>query len=82
MPRPVFADPKTDFAFKRIFGSEEHKGVLIAFLDAMLELDESHRIVAVELLSAEQRPAVDALKLSIVACGKPSRRCAIPSASS
>jgi len=23
--RPVFADPKTDFVFKRIFGSEVHK---------------------------------------------------------
>jgi len=66
MPRPVFADPKTDFAFKRIFGSEAHKGVLIAFLNAMLELDRPHRITAVELLSAEQRPVVEALELSIV----------------
>jgi hypothetical protein len=32
MPRPTFADPKTDFAFKRIFGSEEHKDVLVAAL--------------------------------------------------
>jgi predicted transposase/invertase (TIGR01784 family) len=66
MPRPVFADPKTDFAFKRIFGSEEHKGVLIAFLNAMLDLDPPHRITAVELLPPEQRPVVEALKLSIV----------------
>jgi hypothetical protein len=27
MHRPTFADPKTDFAFKRIFGSEQHKDV-------------------------------------------------------
>ena len=66
MPRPTFADPKTDFAFKRIFGSEEHKSVLVAFLNDMLDLDEPHRIVAVELLPAEQRPAVAELKLSIV----------------
>jgi len=66
MPRPVFADPKTDFTFKRIFGSEEHKDVLIAFLNAVLDLDPPHRITAVELLPPEQRPAVDALKLSIV----------------
>ena len=39
MPRPTFADPKTDFAFKRIFGSEEHKDVLVAFLNDMLDLD-------------------------------------------
>jgi predicted transposase/invertase (TIGR01784 family) len=66
MKRPTFADPKTDFTFKRIFGSEEHKDVLIAFLNHMLELDESHRITAVKLLSPEQRPAVAELKLSIV----------------
>jgi predicted transposase/invertase (TIGR01784 family) len=66
MQRPTFADPKTDFAFKRIFGSEEHKDVLIAFLNDMLGLDEGHRITAVELLSPEQRPTVAELKLSIV----------------
>ncbi len=66
MPRPTFADPKTDFAFKRIFGSEEHRDVLIAFLNDVLELDEPHRITRVDLLSPEQRPAVAELKLSIV----------------
>lgn len=66
MPRPTFADPKTDFAFKRIFGSEEHKDVLVAFLNDMLDLDEPHRIVTVDLLPPEQRPAVAELKLSIV----------------
>lgn len=66
MTRPTFADPKTDFAFKRIFGSEEHKDVLVAFLNDMLDLDEPHRIVSVELLPPEQRPAVAELKLSIV----------------
>ena len=66
MNRPTFADPKTDFVFKRIFGSEQHKDVLVAFLNDMLGLDEAHRIVRVELLSPEQRPAVAELKLSIV----------------
>jgi predicted transposase/invertase (TIGR01784 family) len=66
MPRPTFADPKTDFAFKRILGSEEHKDVLVAFLNHMLDLDEPRRIVEVELLPPEQRPAVAELKLSIV----------------
>jgi hypothetical protein len=32
----------------------------------MLDLDEPHRITTVELFPPEQRPAVDALKLSIV----------------
>ncbi|MBK8257841.1 MAG: Rpn family recombination-promoting nuclease/putative transposase [Polyangiaceae bacterium] len=66
MHQPTFADPKTDFAFKRIFGSEEHKDVLVAFLNDMLDLDNPHRIVSVELLPPEQRPPVSELKLSIV----------------
>jgi predicted transposase/invertase (TIGR01784 family) len=31
-----FISPKTDFAFKRIFGSSEHPEILISFLNAML----------------------------------------------
>ncbi|QRN95243.1 Rpn family recombination-promoting nuclease/putative transposase [Archangium violaceum] len=64
--RPLFADPKTDFVFKRIFGIEEHKPLLIALLNGLLELDEAHRVVEVELLSPEQRPPVQELKFSIV----------------
>lgn len=64
--RPTFADPKTDFVFKRLFGSEQHKALLVALLDALLELDEAHCIVDVELLDAGQRPAVAELKYSIV----------------
>ncbi|HSN88794.1 MAG TPA: Rpn family recombination-promoting nuclease/putative transposase, partial [Thermoanaerobaculia bacterium] len=64
--RPLFADPKTDFVFKKIFGTEEHKSVLIAFLNHLLELGEEHRIVEVHLLPPEQRPKVQELKYSIV----------------
>ena len=64
--RPVFADPKTDFAFHRIFGSEEHKGALIGFLNDILQLDDAHRITEVQLLDPSQRPKVSELKLSIV----------------
>jgi hypothetical protein len=66
MRRLTFATPKNHFVFKRIFGSEQHKDVLVAFLNDMLGLDEVHRIVRVELLSPEQRPAIAELKLSIV----------------
>ncbi len=64
--RPVFADPKTDFVFKRIFGAEVHKRLLIELLNAFLELDEEHRIVDLEYLTPEQRVPVDELKLSLV----------------
>jgi predicted transposase/invertase (TIGR01784 family) len=64
--RPVFADPKTDFVFQRIFGSEEHKSALIGFLNDILELDDAHRVTDVSFLPPEQRPKVSELKYSIV----------------
>ena len=63
---PVFADPKTDFVFKRIFGDEKHKPLLIALLNDLLELKGQRRITDVEHLPAEQRVAVPEMKLSIV----------------
>jgi predicted transposase/invertase (TIGR01784 family) len=66
MPRPVFADPKTDFVFKRIFGSEAHKAALVGFLNDILGLEGDRRIVDVTFLSPEQRPKVSELKHSIV----------------
>ena len=60
------ADPKTDFVFQRIFGSEDHKSILLGFLNDLLELDEAHRIRSVSLLPPEQRPKVSELKYSIV----------------
>lgn len=66
MPRPVFADPKTDFVFKRVFGSEAHKAALIGFLNDVLGLEGDRRIVDVTFLSPEQRPKVSELKHSIV----------------
>jgi hypothetical protein len=63
---PLFADPRTDFVLKKLFGTEEHKPLLIALFNGLLELDEAHRVVEVELLSPEQRPKVQELKYSIV----------------
>ena len=63
---PTFADPKTDFVFKRIFGAVERKSVLIALLNHLLELEGPRRIRNVQHLSLEQHIAVPELKLSIV----------------
>ncbi len=63
---PVFGDPKTDFVFQRIFGSEDHKTALLGFLNDILELEEGRRIRSVTLLPPEQRPKVSELKYSIV----------------
>ena len=32
-----FADPKNDLSFKKIFGNEQHKSVLISFLNSVLD---------------------------------------------
>lgn len=64
--RPVFADPKTDFTFHRIFGTEKHKNALIGFLNDILMLEGPHRITDVTYLDPAQRPKVEELKLSIV----------------
>ena len=63
---PTFADPKTDFVFKRIFGAEAHKDLLIALLNHLLELEGEHRILEVQHLFLEQHISVPELKLSIV----------------
>jgi predicted transposase/invertase (TIGR01784 family) len=64
--QPVFADPRTDFVFKRIFGANGHKSLLIALLDHLLELDGERRILDVQHLSWEQRVAIPELRLSII----------------
>ena len=66
MVRALFADPRTDFVFHRLFGTEEHRDLLVALLNALLELDDAHRVVQVDLLPPEQRPQIDELKYSIV----------------
>ncbi len=66
MPRPTFADPKTDFIFKRIFGSEPHKHLLIELLNVLLELEEGQLIEDLSYLSAEEKIPREEMKLSIV----------------
>ncbi len=58
MYRPTFADPKTDFIFKRIFGSEPHKHLLIKLLNTLLELDEGRLITDLVYLPPEQKVPV------------------------
>ena len=63
---PTFADPRTDFVFKRIFGAEARKPLLIALLNHLLELEGQRLILDVQHLSSEQHVDVAELKLSIV----------------
>src|SRR5580692_9583758 len=63
---PVFADPKTDVVFKRIFGGEARKPLLMALLNDLLELTGTHRIRSVQHFSLEQRVTAPKSKLSIL----------------
>ena len=47
-----YIDPFTDFGFKWLFGTEEHKDLLISFLNDLLELDD--KIVNVEYRNLEK----------------------------
>ena len=37
-----FADPKNDLAFKKIFGNEKHKDILISFLNSVLDFKDEN----------------------------------------
>jgi predicted transposase/invertase (TIGR01784 family) len=59
-------DPKNDVAFKRIFGSEKNKDILIHFLNDMLVFKDKVPIEDVIFLSPIQDPELAIKKTSIV----------------
>ena len=61
-----FLDPQNDVAFRKIFGSKEHKNLLISFLNEILEKKSKNRIQDVKFLSPYQKPEVAARKESIL----------------
>ena len=61
-----FLDPKNDMAFKRIFGTEKNKDILMHFLNDVLGPRDGIYIIDVEFLSPIQDPEVLAKKQSIV----------------
>jgi len=40
----IFLDIKTDFAFKKVFGSEGSKDILINFLNAVITFENNQKI--------------------------------------
>ncbi len=57
-----FLNPKTDFAFKKIFGSEESKDVLLSFLNALLDLSSPYCIEDIEFLDPYLAPKINGMK--------------------
>ncbi|MDD7724618.1 MAG: PD-(D/E)XK nuclease family transposase, partial [Bacteroidales bacterium] len=44
----------TDFAFKKLFGTEANKDILISFLNTFLEFEDDKQIEDVEYINPEQ----------------------------
>ena len=61
-----FLDPKNDVAFKRIFGTEKHKNILIHFLNDMLGFSGEEKIQQISFLKSAQDPDIASKKQSIV----------------
>ena len=61
-----YLDPKNDVAFKKIFGTEKNKEILIHFLNDMITFKENDPIVSVTFLKTAQDPETAAKKTSIV----------------
>lgn len=57
----IFINPKTDFAFKKIFGSEQSHGILISFLNGILYAGQSV-IQELEILNPYQAPRIRGVK--------------------
>lgn len=57
-----FLDVKTDFAFKKVFGSEESKDVLISFLNALLEFPHDAKITDLTVVDPYQIPLLQGMK--------------------
>ena len=57
-----FLDVKTDYAFKRVFGSEGSKPVLISFLNAILDYRGEQAIVDLTIVDPYQIPMLKGMK--------------------
>lgn len=57
----IFINPKTDFAFKKIFGSEQSKDILISFLNALLYNEQKH-IEDLDIINPYLAPRIRGIK--------------------
>ena len=57
-----FLNPRADFAFKRIFGSESDTSKLISLLNAVLQVEGDKRIAEIEILNPYNAPKISLLK--------------------
>lgn len=51
-----FLDVRTDYAFKKVFGSEKSKPQLISFLNALLEFPKGQRVEDLDIVNPYNIP--------------------------
>jgi predicted transposase/invertase (TIGR01784 family) len=61
-----FLDPKNDVAFRKIFGSEKNKDILIHFINDIMGFKDDDAIQEVTFLSTVQNPEIAYKKESVV----------------
>ena len=61
-----FIDPRIDFAFKKIFGSDDAKDILISFLESLLGLEGDRCIAELTILDPFLAPKIKELKYSVL----------------
>jgi predicted transposase/invertase (TIGR01784 family) len=57
-----FLDVRTDFAFKKVFGSESSKGRLLSFLNALLEFPKGAKIADLTIEDPYNIPMIKGMK--------------------
>ncbi len=57
-----FLNPKNDYTFKKIFGSESSHEILVSFLNAILDLSGDEEIIEVTLIDPHQAAKAQELK--------------------
>ncbi|CAG8791990.1 19147_t:CDS:2 [Gigaspora margarita] len=63
-----FFNPKNDIAFKKIFGVEQNKSLLLSFLNSILRQEGDNMIEEVELLTQELPPQYEDSKKIYFRC--------------
>jgi predicted transposase/invertase (TIGR01784 family) len=61
-----FLDPKNDYAFKQIFGTEKNQDILIHFINDIMCFKGTEQVVSVEFLKTSQDPEIAYQKQSII----------------
>ncbi|MFZ2404059.1 MAG: Rpn family recombination-promoting nuclease/putative transposase, partial [Methylobacter sp.] len=57
-----FLDVKTDFAFKKVFGSANSKDILISFLNSVIEFDSARKIKDLVIVDPYSIPLLRGMK--------------------